>query len=359
MWAYDVLLKSDRDEHSLGRHRENDVIIADEQVSGKHCVIHKVGDGWKLRDLDSSNGTFVNGARVREFDLRDGDDIRLGGTFIKFMISKSVIADEEWEKAADRLHRHEDGLRRAIAKAGSDEAVDLDDIHLRSANEIGVQSGSQSSTPALAAPAPPRDRESDVPPSGYYEPKKFERKEDSRLNRDDYLWVAESVADIMRQLALKQQRTRRGMLTEGLEALRATVQAENGFLMLSNKETKRWVIESWVGDSSHWTEYEQKHPVPLTVANKAYKSKSLVTNAFGENEIDFSESVARLDVKCYAAIPLFRRGRRVGVLYFDTRKKMTKFQPREVELMKRVGEFVLDLDAAIRNARQQKTEKKD
>jgi diguanylate cyclase (GGDEF)-like protein len=54
-------------------------------------VVRSAG-GWVLRDLDSTNGTFVNEVPIRERLLRDGDQIRIGRAMLKFLTSNNVEA---------------------------------------------------------------------------------------------------------------------------------------------------------------------------------------------------------------------------------------------------------------------------
>ncbi|HVE87079.1 MAG TPA: adenylate/guanylate cyclase domain-containing protein [Myxococcales bacterium] len=69
---------------TLGRHPANTLRLADREVSKEHATIEKMGNHYLLRDLGSSNGTFVNGRRVRELRLRDGDEIALGNSRLIF-----------------------------------------------------------------------------------------------------------------------------------------------------------------------------------------------------------------------------------------------------------------------------------
>ncbi|MEW5865413.1 MAG: FHA domain-containing protein [Bacillota bacterium] len=69
----------------LGRAAESDVVIDDPYVSARHAEVTRTGAGYKLRDLGSTNGTYVNGRRVLgERVLRPGDRVRLGDTILKF-----------------------------------------------------------------------------------------------------------------------------------------------------------------------------------------------------------------------------------------------------------------------------------
>lgn len=69
---------------TLGRHPSNTVRLVDREVSKEHATIERMGRDFILRDLGSSNGTFVNGRRVAELRLRDGDEINLGTSKLVF-----------------------------------------------------------------------------------------------------------------------------------------------------------------------------------------------------------------------------------------------------------------------------------
>jgi hypothetical protein len=90
-----LLLQSSRGEQTypmsratllLGRHRNNDVVLADAKVSAFHARIDHVGDGYVLIDLNSRNGTFVRDQRVTQAALCSGDELRIGLTRIVFVV---------------------------------------------------------------------------------------------------------------------------------------------------------------------------------------------------------------------------------------------------------------------------------
>ena len=68
----------------LGRAADNDLVIAHPSVSAHHAELHFDGEQFLLRDLSSSNGTFVNGERVTSTTLQDGDTVHLGPVALKF-----------------------------------------------------------------------------------------------------------------------------------------------------------------------------------------------------------------------------------------------------------------------------------
>src|SRR5215510_1516784 len=64
---------------TIGRGAENSLCIPATVVSRSHAELIRVGAGYLLRDLGSTNGSFVNGARITEQMLNDGDTLRFGG----------------------------------------------------------------------------------------------------------------------------------------------------------------------------------------------------------------------------------------------------------------------------------------
>ena len=68
----------EEDKISLGRVADNDIQIDDESISGHHAEISKKGEDFILRDLGSTNGTFINEEKISERKLEDGVSVRFG-----------------------------------------------------------------------------------------------------------------------------------------------------------------------------------------------------------------------------------------------------------------------------------------
>src|SRR2546423_1182555 len=73
-------------EVSIGRDSSNAVRIADSLLSRRHCAVRRDGERFRLFDLDSMNGTFVNGKPVREHALEHGDQIAVGESCFVFLL---------------------------------------------------------------------------------------------------------------------------------------------------------------------------------------------------------------------------------------------------------------------------------
>ena len=72
---------------TIGRMPDNDITIADSNVSRRHAEIRPRDDGYALVDLGSTNGCRVNGVRVTERRLADGDEISFGNIRLVFQQS--------------------------------------------------------------------------------------------------------------------------------------------------------------------------------------------------------------------------------------------------------------------------------
>ena len=68
---------------SIGRDAENDLVLSEVRASRRHCVVEACAQGHRIRDLGSSNGTYVNERRISVSVLRTGDVIRIGQSHMK------------------------------------------------------------------------------------------------------------------------------------------------------------------------------------------------------------------------------------------------------------------------------------
>jgi hypothetical protein len=72
---------------SIGRLPECEVTLLDPNVSRRHAEIHQRGNGFAIVDLGSTNGCTVNGVRITDRELRDGDEIGIGNLRLTFQAS--------------------------------------------------------------------------------------------------------------------------------------------------------------------------------------------------------------------------------------------------------------------------------
>ncbi|MGB4116818.1 MAG: FHA domain-containing protein [Polaromonas sp.] len=84
-----------KDRTSLGRRPYNDIVIDNLAVSGEHAVLQMAGSEVHVEDLNSTNGTYVNGKAVKKQLLQNSDTVEIGKYKIKYV---NEVADAGFEK---------------------------------------------------------------------------------------------------------------------------------------------------------------------------------------------------------------------------------------------------------------------
>jgi pSer/pThr/pTyr-binding forkhead associated (FHA) protein len=84
-----------KDRTALGRRPYNDIVIDNLAVSGEHAVLQMTGNEVYLEDLNSTNGTYVNGKAVKKQLLQNGDTLEVGKYKIQFVSDAEVAGFEK------------------------------------------------------------------------------------------------------------------------------------------------------------------------------------------------------------------------------------------------------------------------
>jgi pSer/pThr/pTyr-binding forkhead associated (FHA) protein len=84
-----------KDRTSLGRRPYNDIVIDNLAVSGEHAVLQMSGKEFFVEDLNSTNGTYLNGKAVKKQQLSNGDTVEIGKYKIKYV---NEAANPDFEK---------------------------------------------------------------------------------------------------------------------------------------------------------------------------------------------------------------------------------------------------------------------
>ena len=88
----------DKEIMTIGRKEDNDIRIENLAVSGHHAKLLTIFDDSFLEDLDSTNGTFVNGQPIKKHPLRSGDVITIGKHELRYINANSAAMDDDSEK---------------------------------------------------------------------------------------------------------------------------------------------------------------------------------------------------------------------------------------------------------------------
>ena len=92
-----------RNLNTLGTSKINDIVIESNEVALRHAKIYKVGQSWKIQNLQNHENTFVNGRRIDQRLLKEGDEVAIGDFIFKFTVKKSQIKRQKKIKKENKV----------------------------------------------------------------------------------------------------------------------------------------------------------------------------------------------------------------------------------------------------------------
>jgi pSer/pThr/pTyr-binding forkhead associated (FHA) protein len=87
-----------KERYTIGRLPDNDIRIDNAAVSGHHALVINILNDSFLEDLNSTNGTYVNGKIIKKHALQHGDVITVGHHALRFVDSETEATEDEFEK---------------------------------------------------------------------------------------------------------------------------------------------------------------------------------------------------------------------------------------------------------------------
>ena len=114
-----------KDAFTIGSDADNDLALTDSTISRRHCEITLTADGYTIRDLGSTNGTLVQGVRIREAMLDEGTEFQIGSTRLVFCPTTDTVEFKiSPDMAFGALVGHSERMRRVFYLAGRYAATD-------------------------------------------------------------------------------------------------------------------------------------------------------------------------------------------------------------------------------------------
>ncbi len=317
-------------ETSIGRDESNRIPVGDLGLSRRHCVIEVVKDGFRIRDLDSLNGTFVNGVPVKQRALKHGDEVRIGHSVFLFLLDREsgtasvtpVTFHDEHERETSTVALRLENARYLQPSA----SPPLDAQSGQVTRDLHLQDGVAHIAPAAArspdatASAPPLDAAS------------------VRVTRDlETLLRISTVVHVVRGRDALQRKL--------LELTLEVVPAEFGAILLAgeNGEDFGSVV------ASH---REPDHPVTIsrTIARRAIAEgvALLCNNVPGSQEFGAAKSAVASRTQSIVCAPITIFDRALGVLYLATTDRSRAFDTHHLELVTGIAGIAA---VALENAR--------
>ncbi|WP_013630343.1 ATP-binding protein [Rubinisphaera brasiliensis] len=268
-----------RESMVIGRGSKNPIRILDTEASRVHARIAPREDGWWLEDLNSSNGTFINGQPIEQKRLESGDQIQLGRTLLLFALQEK--------------------------RTGSS---------LVSVDLVGGSSQNQHSQ--IVRTFSPDDLKSSAPQSS--EPSH------EKLRPADVLRV---MGDIAEQ-AVRPSMTLTDLLERVLRMILQTIHADRGCMLLVDAETGMVVPQATTvrGNGpvvSHADKValaeQMRMPVSKSIVDYVLKTGQAVrtSDPLHDTRFDPGQSILQAGVREALCVPMQGRLNLLGVIYLD------------------------------------------
>ncbi len=269
----------------IGRDQKNDMVMKSKIVSREHAQIVKAKDGFAIVDLDSQNGTFVNGTRIKESVLRDGDEILIGGILIVYQ-----------ETIAEDIRFSDDG-----APLGSRESIirPIEDLAIMKLLESGDQ--------------PPR--------------RKDDRIEQLERNNRNLITLYQLSEKLISSISLKE------LLDVIIELIFKSIDADRGFLMLIDEEEN--LIPKVIKYRDSASNGDEKITISRTIVNRVTRDRVaiLTSDAMVDPRFNQGQSIYLHGIRSAMCVPLWRGRDIIGIIHLDSFSRANQFTENDLELL--------------------------
>jgi pSer/pThr/pTyr-binding forkhead associated (FHA) protein len=119
----------------VGRSEDADLVLSDSGVSRKHAAFEEKDEKFIIKDLDSTNGIFVNGHFTKEFSLQDGDKVSIGTHVLQVVMPRSPAEDVQLVSTASQdvtmAMDREAKVKISCPKCGATGSIDAKKLYSR------------------------------------------------------------------------------------------------------------------------------------------------------------------------------------------------------------------------------------
>jgi Nif-specific regulatory protein len=281
------------DEVSIGRGSANTVRLNHRSVSRQHCVIRRTGEQFRICDLDSYNGTFVNGIPVKEQELSNTDQIRIGSILLLFLLQEG-----DGPAISSLVHLDDSNFAtQSTRRVGSEELI-------RETERVLQQTEG-------------RDR------------------------------VARDLAALLK-IATRTNLLRRTeeLEREILDSIFEVMPVDRGAILLGRSESD---FTSLYGRDREDAS-KQVHVSRTIVDQVMAEGVAILSNNIQSNEtLSTAESLVATQTTSLMCAPLILFGKLIGVIYLDTSNPLVQFDERHLQLLAGIAGIAT---VSLENARQ-------
>ena len=303
-----------KQETTIGRSKENDIVLLDHTVSRKHAKITKTEQGHLLSDLGSFNGTVVNETLIQGVLLNHEDIIKIGLNTLTFMsrpqtgkpfkgtltLSTGIDLGKELEP---------------IIKVSSETFSPMDSQVLLVSKEFGESGKSL-----------PSKKEIELP--------EF-KKELSTLERTNKVLYV--LYEISRQLNSIHDFGE--LLSKIMDLIFVVIDADYGFLILTGEGDREELIPVVVKSREDHPGEQESLKASRTIINRVIRDgvALLTSNAMTDSRLDHAKSLLLQQIRSAICVPLWRKDKIIGVIQLESVRLDNQFTQGDLELLKAIG----------------------
>ena len=309
-----VILKN---KTTIGRSKDNDIILADNTVSRSHAQIMRTDEGFFLTDVGSFNGTKVNEKSIQSILLKHDDQIRIGLTKLIFLTKEKEVlspADSllltpqvDYEKDDQKIvksspqngYADSQGLLISMDHRKSHEIVDLK----LTPGEAGEQSETAGDLSSL-----------------------------ERSNK--VLFVLYEISRELNSILDFNE-----LLKKIMDLIFIVIDADYGFLILTNEEGNGELTPVVVKYKDEHARGKGRLKASQTIINKVIHDKValLTSNAMTDSRLDHAKSLFIQQIRSAMCVPLWKKDKIIGVIQLDSIRLDNQFTNEDLELLKAIG----------------------
>jgi len=303
-----------KQETTIGRSKQNDIVLLDQSVSRKHAKITRTDQGHLLSDLGSFNGTLVNEALIESTLLKHEDIIKVG------LNTLTYLSQPQAGKLFKGTLTLSGGIDlgkgpEPIIKASSETLSPMDSQDLLVSKEFG-ESGR----------GLPSKKEIELP--------EF-KKELSALERTNKVLYV--LYEISRQLNSIHDFGE--LLNKIMDLIFVVIDADYGFLILTGEKDKEELIPVVVKSREDQNGEQESLKASRTIINRVIRDgvALLTSNAMTDSRLDHAKSLLLQQIRSAICVPLWRKDKIIGVIQLESVRLDNQFTQSDLELLKAIG----------------------
>jgi len=303
-----------RQETTIGRSKDNDLVLLDHTVSRKHAKITKTDQGHLLLDLGSFNGTVVNETLIQSALLKDEDIIKIGLNTLTY-VSRSRTG---------KL------FKGTLTLSGGTDLGKEPEPFIKASSETFSPMASQvllvSKAPAESRKAMAFKKESEVP--------EFKRELSALERTNKVLYV---LYEISRQLNSIHDFGE--LLNKIMDLIFVVIDADHGFLILTGERDREELIPVVVKSREDQPAEQESLKASRTIINRVIRDgvALLTSNAMTDSRLDHAKSLLLQQIRSAICVPLWRKDKIIGVIQLESVRLDNQFAQEDLELLKAIG----------------------